>query len=64
MSVVYQRCPSDVDGLVTVQLRDFSQESTIVDIGTILSLADVIPETDGPGLVNNYIDIRTFNDIY
>jgi len=43
MSVVNQGCPSNIHGLVTVQLSDFTQEFTIVDIETILSLAHLIP---------------------
>ena len=64
MSVVNHGCPSDVHGLVTVQLSDTAQEFTIIDIGTILGLAHLIPETDRRWLVNNRIDLRTFNEIY
>jgi len=56
--------PSDVHGLVTVQLRDITRELTIVDIGTIIGLAHLIPETAGCWLVNSRIDLRTFNEIY
>ena len=45
MSLVDSGRPSDVHGLVTVQLRDVTRELTIVDIGTILGLAHLIPET-------------------
>ena len=55
---------SDVHGLATVQLREDTQEFTIVDIGTILGLAHLIPETDRRWLVNSHIDLRTFNEIY
>ena len=54
----------DVHGLVTVELSDFTREFTIVDIRTILSLAHLILETDPHWLVNNRIDVRTFNEIY
>jgi len=64
MSVVNQGGPSDLHGLVTVQLSDFTRKFTIVDIRTILSLAHLILETDGCWLVNNPIDLRTFNEIY
>jgi len=63
MSVVNQECPLDIDGLVTVQMSEFAGEFTIVDIGTILSLAHLIPETDRRWLMNNRIDLKTFNDI-
>ena len=55
---------SDVHGLVTVQQREDSREFPIVDIGTILGLAHLIPEADRRWLVNNRIDLRTFNEIY
>ena len=55
---------SDVHGLVTVQLREDAREFTIVDVGTILGLAHLIPEADRRWLVNNRIDLRTFNEIY
>jgi len=64
MSLVDSGRPSDVHGLVTVQLRDVIRELTIVDIGTILGLAHLIPETDRRWLVNSRIDLRTFNKIY
>jgi len=37
---------------------------TIVDIGTILGLAHLIPEEDRRWLVNSRIDLRTFNEVY
>ena len=37
---------SDVHGLVTVQQREDALEFTIVDVGTILGLAHLIPEAD------------------
>ena len=55
---------SDVHGLVTVQQREDAREFTIVDVGTILGLAHLIPEADRRWLVNNRIDLRTFNEIY
>jgi len=36
----------DEHGLVTVQIREEARGFTIVDIGTILSLAHLIPEED------------------
>jgi len=62
--VVHQGCPSDIYGLVTVQLSDFVWEFTIVDIWTILNLAHLIAETACPWLLNNRIDLRAFNEIY
>jgi len=64
MSLVDSGRPSDVHGLVTAQLRDVTRELTIVDIGTIIGLAHLIPETERRWLVNRRIDLRTFNEIY
>jgi len=64
MSLVDSGRPSDIHGQVTVQLRDVTRELTIVDIGTILGLAHLIPETERRWLVNSQMDLRTFNDIY
>jgi len=55
---------SDLHGLVTVQMREDTRGFTIVDIGTILGLAHLIPEEDWRWLVNSRIDLRTFNVIY
>ena len=56
--------PSDVHGLVIVHLREEAPEFMIVDIGTILGLAHLIPEADRRSLVKSQIDLRTFNEIY
>ena len=64
MSLVDSGRPSDVHSLVTVQLRDVTREITIVDIGAIMGLAYLIPETERRWLVNSRIDLRTFNEIY
>ena len=37
---------------------------TVVDIGTILGLALLIPEGDRLCIVNSRIDLRTFNEVY
>jgi len=37
---------SDVDSLVTVQMKEDAREFTVVDIGSILGLAHLIPEGD------------------
>jgi len=55
---------SDLHGLVTVQIREATRGFTIVDIGTILGLAHLIPEEDRRWVVNSRIDWRTFNEIY
>ena len=55
---------SDVHALVTVQQREDAREFTIVDVGTILGLAHLIPEAGRRWLVNNRIDLRTFNEIF
>jgi len=47
-----------------VQLREDAREFTLVDIGTILGLAHLIPEGDRRWLVNSHIDLRTLNEIY
>jgi len=54
---------SDLHGLVTVQMRKDTRGFTIVDIGTILGLAHLIPEEDRRWLVNSQIDLRTFNQV-
>jgi len=64
LTPVYSVRLSDLHGLVTVQTREDMQGFTIVDIGTILGLAHLIPEEDRRWLVNSRIDLRTFNDVY
>ena len=64
MGVVNSGRPSDLHGLVTVHLRDDSQEWTIVDIRTILGLPHLIPQRDWHRLVNSRNDLRMFNEIY
>ena len=55
---------SDLHGLVAVQMREDTRGFTIVDIGTILGLAHLIPQEDRRSLVNSGIDLRTFNEVY
>jgi len=55
---------SDVHSLVTVQMNEDAREFTVVDIGTILGLAHLIPEGDWHWIVNSRIDLRTFNEVY
>jgi len=57
-------CLWDLHGLVTVEMREDTPRVTIVDIGTILGLAHVIPEEDRPWLVNSWINLRQFNEVY
>ena len=55
---------SDLHGLVTVPMREDTRGFTIVDIGTILGLAHLIPQEDRGWLVNSRIDLSTFNEVY
>ena len=63
LSPVHSGRPSNIDSLVTIPLREHAQELTLVDIGTILSLAHLIPEGDRDWLVSSRIDLRTFTEI-
>ena len=64
MSAVNSEQISDVHSLVTVQMKEDAQELTVVDIGTILGLAHLIPEGDRRWIVNSRINLRTFNKVY
>ena len=64
LSAVNSGFVSDIHGLVTVQMREEYREFTIVDVGTILGLAHLIPEGERRWLVNSRIDLRTFNEVY
>jgi len=55
---------SDVHSLVTIQMKDDAREFTVVNIGTILSLAHLCPEGDQRWIVNSRIDLRRFNEVY
>jgi len=55
---------SDLHGLVTVRMREDTRGFTIVDRGSILRLAHLIPEEDRRWHVNSRIDLRTFNEVY
>jgi len=55
---------SDIHSLVTVQMKEDAREFTVVDIGTILGLAHLIPEGDRRWIVNSRINWRTFNEVY
>jgi len=45
-------------------MREDTRGFTIVDIGTILGLAHLIPEEVRRWHVNSRIDLRTFNEVY
>jgi len=45
-------------------MKEDAREFTVVDIGTILGLAHLIPEGDRRWIVNSCIDLRTFNEGY
>jgi len=64
LSPVNSGRPSDIHSLLTVYLREDAREFTLVDIGTILGLAHLIPEGDRRSLVNSRTDLRSFNEIY
>jgi len=64
LSAVNSGFPSDIHGLVTVQMREDAREITIVDVETIHGPADLIPEVERPWLVNSRIHLRTFNEVY
>jgi len=55
---------SDPHRLVTVEMREDARRFPIVDVGTILGLAHLIPEVDWRSLVNSRIDLTTFNEVY
>jgi len=64
LSAVNSGRPSDIHSLVTVQMRDHVGEFILVDIGTILGLAHLVPEGDWCWLVSSRINLGTFNEIY
>jgi len=55
---------SEVHSLFTVQKKKDAQEFTLVDIGTILGLAHLMPEGDQRWIVNSRIHLRKFNEVY
>jgi len=57
LSAVNSGFPSDIHGLVSVQMREDAREFTIVDVGTIHGLAHLIPEGERRWLVNSRIDL-------
>jgi len=64
LSAVNSGFPSDIHGLVTLQMREDARDFTIVDVGTVHGLAHLIPEGERRWLVNNRIDLSTFNAVY
>jgi len=51
-------------GHIRVGKRRSGREMRIVDIGTVIGEAHVIPTKEGQWIVNHRIDLRTFNEIY
>jgi len=51
-------------GHIRVGKRCSSREMRIVDIGTLIGQAHVIPTGEGQWIVNHRIDLRTFNETY
>jgi len=45
-------------------MKEDAREFTVVDIGTILGLAHLMPEGDQRSIVNSRIALRTFNEVY
>jgi len=45
-------------------MKDHTQEFTVVDIGTIHGLAQLIPEGNQGLIVNSRIALRTLNTVY
>ena len=51
-------------GHIQVGKRCSGREMRIVDIGTVIGQAQVIPTGEGQWMVNHRIDQQTFNEIY
>ena len=51
-------------GHIRVRRRSNGRDMRIIDIGVVVGQAPVVPYGDGQRLVNHWIDLRTFNDIY
>ena len=64
MIAVQSGFPTDIHGLVPVQMREDAREFTIIEVGPIHGLAHPIPVGELHGLVNRRIDLRTFNEVY
>jgi len=64
LTAVNSGFPSDIHGLVTAQMKQDARQFTIVHLGTIHGLAQVISEGEQRWLVNSPIDLRTFNEGY
>ena len=52
------------NGHIRIGKRRSGREMRIVDIGTVIGQAHVIPTEEGQWIVNYRIDLRTFNEIY
>jgi len=64
LSAVNSGFPSDIHGLVTVQMREDARQFMIVDVETIHGLAHLIPKRERRWLVHSLIDLRMFNEVY
>jgi len=64
LSAVNSGFPSDIHGIVRVQMREDAGDYTIVDVGRIHGLAQLIPEGERRWLVNSGIVLRRFNEVY
>jgi len=51
-------------GHIRVGKRHSGRDMRIVDIGTVIGQAHVIPSGERQWIVNHRIDLRTFNEIY
>ena len=51
-------------GHIRVGKRRSGREMRIVDIGTVIGQAHVIPTGEGQWILNHRIDLRTFNERY
>jgi len=49
---------------IGVALRCSGREMRIVDIGTLIGQAQVIPAGEGQWIVNHRVDLETFNERY
>ena len=51
-------------GHIRVCRRRNGRDMRIIHIGVVVGQAHVVPYGDGQWLVNHWIDLRTFNDVY
>ena len=53
-----------VSGHIRVRKRPNGRDMRIVDIGTVIEQAHIVPAGERQLIVNHRIDLRTFNEIY